>query len=405
MNMKRPNIVILGAGFGGLITAVNLQKTLSAGDANITLINKHDYHYQTTWLHEPAAGTMKPDQARIYINDVVNPSRVKFVKGIVDRVDTTAKQVLLVDGSAVEYDYVVFALGGVPETFGIPGLKEHAMTISSLNSVRKIKEHIEYSFAQYKTNGSADRSYVTIVVGGAGFTGIEFLGELVNRVPELCKQYDVPREAVRIVNIEAAPTVLPGFDPELTTYAQKWLERNGVEMKLGNGIKGVEPGVVTFGPLQGDTTETIEANTILWTGGVSGSPIVEKSGFEAVRNRVMVEADNRAPGHDNVFIIGDCSAVMDPVSNRPYPPTAQIATQQAHNVAKNIAALINGKSTSKFTYESKGTVASLGHNDGIGIVMGKKIFGRNASFMKKVIDNKHFLELKKYGLVLKKGKF
>jgi len=325
---------------------------------------------------------MKPDQARIYINDVVNPSRVKFVKGIVDRVDTTAKQVLLVDGSAVEYDYVVFALGGVPETFGIPGLKENAMTISSLNSVRKIKEHIEYSF-----------------------TGIEFLGELVNRVPELCKQYDVPREAVRIVNIEAAPTVLPGFDPELTTYAQKWLERNGVEMKLGNGIKGVEPGVVTFGPLQGDTTETIEANTILWTGGVSGSPIVEKSGFEAVRNRVMVEADNRAPGHDNVFIIGDCSAVMDPVSNRPYPPTAQIATQQAHNVAKNIAALINGKSTSKFTYESKGTVASLGHNDGIGIVMGKKIFGRNASFMKKVIDNKHFLELKKYGLVLKKGKF
>ncbi|MBR3217439.1 MAG: FAD-dependent oxidoreductase, partial [Exiguobacterium sp.] len=91
--MKRPNIVILGAGFGGLITAVNLQKTLAAGDANITLINKYDYHYQTTWLHEPAAGTMNPDQARIYINDIVNPSRVKLVKGIVDRVDTAAKQV------------------------------------------------------------------------------------------------------------------------------------------------------------------------------------------------------------------------------------------------------------------------------------------------------------------------
>ena len=86
--MKRPNIVILGAGFGGLITAVNLQKTLSAGDANITLINKHDYHYQTTWLHEPAAGTMQPDQARIYINDVVNPSRVKFRCNRIKRAST-----------------------------------------------------------------------------------------------------------------------------------------------------------------------------------------------------------------------------------------------------------------------------------------------------------------------------
>lgn len=403
--MNTPNIVILGAGYGGLITAVNLQKKLGVDQANITLINKHDYHYQTTWLHEPAAGTMSAEQARIYINDVINPSRVKLVKGIVEKVDTAAKTVLLQDGGTVPYDYVVVALGGVPETFGIKGLKEHALTISSLNSVRKIKEHIDYSFAQYKTTGSQDRSLLTIVVGGAGFTGIEFMGELVNRIPELCKQYDIPRELVRVVNIEAAPTVLPGFDADLVNYAHKWLERQGVEFKLGNGIKECGPGSVTFGPLQGDTTETIEASTIIWTGGVSGNPVVAASGFEAMRNRVVVEEDLRVPGHDNVFIIGDCSAVMDPSSNRPYPPTAQIATQQAHKVAENIAALIAGRQTSTFTYENKGTVASLGHKDGIGMVFGKKIYGRNASFMKKVIDNKHFFELKKLGLAIKKGKF
>lgn len=401
--MKNPNIVILGAGYGGIMTAVKLQKSLGANDANVTLVNKHSYHYQTTWLHENAAGTLHHDRTRIQIKDVVNTSKVNFVQDTVIEIKPNEKKVLLENGE-LSYDYLVIGLGFEAATFGISGLKEHAFTIGSINSARMIRQHIEYNFAKYNNESEPKQERLNIVVGGAGFTGIEFVGELANRIPELCKEYDVPRDKVRIINVEAAPSVLPGFDPELVEYAMNSLEARGVEFKIGAMIKEVTEHKLVFE--KDEQTEEIETNTVVWAAGVRGNSLVEAAGFEANRGRIPVGDDLRPKGYDDVFIVGDCALIMNEKTERPYPPTAQIAIQEAEHTAATLTSLIKGeKHLEPFEPDLKGTVASLGHNDAIGVVFDdKKLFGWSATAMKKVIDNRYLLKLGGIPLVLKKGK-
>ncbi|WLD92679.1 NAD(P)/FAD-dependent oxidoreductase [Alkalihalobacillus sp. AL-G] len=395
--MSRPHIVILGAGYGGIMTATRLTKELGMNEAEITLVNKHNYHYQTTWLHEPAAGTMHHDRTRMPIKEVIDTNRVNFVQDTVVSIDDASKTVKLENGE-LNYDYLVIGLGFESETFGIPGVKDYAFNIRSVNTVREIKEHIEYKFASYNNEPNPSDSMLTIVVAGAGFTGIEFIGEMADRIPELCAEYDVPREKVRLICAEAAPTVLPGFDEELVEYAVNLLERKGVEFMLGTPIKEVtEDGVVLE---EGE----IKSDTIVWTTGIRGNSIVENSGFETMRGRIKVEKDLRAPGHDHIFIVGDCALIINEEINRPFPPTAQIAIQQAFTVARNMKAIINGGKTEGFVPEIKGTVASLGKGEAIGKVGNKKLYGATAAAMKKIIDNRYLFLLGGIPLVVKKGK-
>lgn len=332
IHLEKPKIVILGAGYGGLMTATRLQKQIGANDAEIILVNKNDYHYETTWLHEASAGTLHHDRVRYDISKVIDNGKVEFVKGTAVEIKTDEKKVLLEKGE-LEYDYLVVALGGESETFGIKGLKEYAFSISNINSARQIREHIEYQFATYNTEEVKDDTRLSIVVGGAGFTGIEFLGELGNRIPELCKEYDVPFEKVKIVCVEAAPMVLPGFDPELVEYAVAHLEKKGVQFRIGTAIKEGTPDGIIVAKGE-DDVEEIKAGTVIWAAGIRGNAIIEKSGFEAMRGRIKVDENLRAPGHDNIFVIGDSSLVINEEINRPYPPTAQIAMQQGELVAK-----------------------------------------------------------------------
>ncbi|MCA0971782.1 NAD(P)/FAD-dependent oxidoreductase [Halobacillus litoralis] len=401
--MKSPNIVILGAGYGGIMTAVKLQKKLGANDAKITLVNKHDYHYQTTWLHENAAGTLHHDRTRIKIKDVVNTSRVDFVQDTVTEIKQDEKKVLL-ENSELNYDYLVIGLGFEAATFGIPGLQENAYMINNINSSRLIRQHIEYNFAKYNNEAEPNEERLNIVVGGAGFTGIEFVGELANRVPELCKEYDIPREKVRIINVEAAPTALPGFDPALVEYAMNSLEARGVEFKIGAMIKEVTENKLVFE--KDEEREEIATNTVVWAAGVRGNSLVENAGFESNRGRTPVDGQLRPKGYDDVFIVGDCSLIMNEESGRPYPPTAQIAIQQAEHLAGFLTSQIRGGGHEEdFVPNIQGTVASLGDDDAIGVIFdGKKLFGWQASAMKKIIDNRYLLKLGGLPLVLKKGK-
>ena len=404
ITLKKPKIVIVGAGYGGLMTTVRLQKLVGVNEADIVLINKNDYHYETTWLHEASAGTLHHDRVRYDIRDVIDRSKVDFVQDTVVEIKKEEKKVILEKGE-VEYDYLVIALGGEPETFGIKGLKEYAFGITNVNSSRQLREHIEYQFATYNMEEEKNDNRLVIVVGGAGFTGIEFLGELTNRVPELCREYDVDPHKVKILCVEAAPTVLPGFDPELVSYAVSQLERKGVEFLIGTAIKECTPNGIIVAKGEEEPRE-INAETVVWAAGVRGNSIIEKSGFEAMRGRVKVQPDLRVPGFDDVFIIGDSSLVINEEINRPYPPTAQIAMQQGEVVARNVAALIRNKTDLEtFTFDNKGTVCSLGHDDAIGVVFGKKVTGAKASFMKKVVDNRSLFMIGGAGLVLKKGKF
>lgn len=404
ITLRKPKIVILGAGYGGLMTTVRLQKHLGVNEADIVLVNKNDYHYETTWLHEASAGTLHHDRVRYNIRDVIDRNKVEFVQGTVIEIKKDENKVILENGE-MDYDYLVIALGGEPETFGIKGLKEYAFGIVNVNSSRQLREHIEYQFATYNMEAEKDDNRLTIVVGGAGFTGIEFLGELTDRIPELCHEYDVDYHKVKIICVEAAPTVLPGFDPELVEYAVSQLESKGVEFLIGTAIKEATPDGILVAKGEEEPRE-IKAGTVVWATGVRGSSIIEKSGFEAMRGRVKVTPELRAPGYDNIFVIGDCSLVINEEINRPYPPTAQISMQQGECCARNLAALVRNKTELEtFKFDNKGTVCSLGEHDAIGIVFGKKVTGTKASFMKKMVDNRALYMIGGIGLVFKKGKF
>lgn len=392
-----PRIVILGAGYGGVLTALRLQKELNYNEANVTLVNKHDYHYITTHLHMPAAGTDDPENARVSISKLIDEFKIDFVKSTVVQIKPQDKKVILEDGT-LSYDYLVIGLGGESETFGIPGLQEYALNIRSINSVRLIREHIEYQFAKYKREPER-KDYLTFVVGGAGFTGIEFVGELADRIPKLCREFDVDPSLVKIYNIEAAPTALPGFDPELVEYAMQVLSNKGVTFKIATAIKECTPEGVVLAD-----GETIRAATVIWTGGIRGNRLVEQAGFEAMRGRVKVDPYLRSEQYENVYIVGDCSIIMNE-QGRPYPPTAQIAMQQGITCAYNLVATIRNQPLKEFKFDNKGVVASLGKGEAIGIVFGKKMKGGWAALMKKLIDLRYLYIIGGVPLVLRKGKF
>jgi NADH dehydrogenase len=403
--MNKPRILILGAGYGGMMTTTQLLKRLSPNDAHLILANKHNYHYQSTWLHEPAAGTLSPERTRMLIKDVIDTNRVEFLEDCVTLIKKDENKVILENHGEISYDYLVIGLGFESETYGIPGLKEHALSIENVNTVRELKEHLEYQFASYHNNPNRRESDLTIIVGGGGFTGVEFIGELSSRLPELCKDYDIDRDSVRLINVEGGKRILPGFDEELTTYAINKLKGKGVEFIFNTHIKECHPDHVIIETKGTCERRRIDAGTVVWTGGVRGNCVVEKSGFDVTRGRLELEKDLRAPGYENIFVIGDCGMVYGEGEDRPYPPTAQIAIQESFTIAGNIKHLLKGEPTDPFVYKSKGTVASLGHGDAIGVVFdGTKLKGTSAAAMKKMIDDRYLFLLGGVGLVLKKGK-
>lgn len=393
----KPCIVIIGAGYGGIVTALRLQKELMDNEAEVILVNKHDYHYITTHLHMPAAGTDDVQNARVNITSLIDTQKIRFLKAQVTKIVPEKKRVELEDGH-LAYDYAVVALGGEPETFGIPGLKEHAFFIRSINSVQLIREHIEYQFARYKQEPHR-HDYVTFVVGGAGFTGIEFLGELADRIPKLCASFGVDAQHVRVINVEASGSALPGFDPGLVEYGMDVLRRKGVTFRFGVPVKQCNADHIVLA-----NDEVIPCSTVIWTGGVRGNRLVEDMGFDSIRARVKVDEFLRVPAYPEMTVIGDSSIVFSE-DGKPLPPTAQLAIAQADALAVNLVAQLRGQPLRTFQYKSKGTVASLGKGEAIGIVAKYKVKGSVAAVLKKVIDLRYLYIIGGIPLVLRKGNF
>ncbi|MCQ6276531.1 NAD(P)/FAD-dependent oxidoreductase [Bacillus sp. V3B] len=398
--MKKPKIVILGAGFGGLMTIVTLQKELGAGEADIILVNKHDYHYQRTWLHQAAAGNLHPNRVRFDIKKIIDHDKVQFIQDTVIQIRREEKKVIL-EENEISYDYLVMALGGQQETLGVKGIKENTLSISSINAARRISNHIESQFASYQKGDEK----LTIVVGGAGLTGMEFLGELTDRIPKLCRQYRVGKEKVKLICIQSS-YALSDFDRSLSEYAVSYLEGKGVQFIFGIRIKECTPDGVLIGKKDEEQVKEVKAGTVIWAGGVRGNSIIEGSGIETMKGRVKVEPDLRAPESDNLFIIGDCSLVIDEKKGTPYSPTAQIALQQGITCARNIVSLIHNETELEtFVPHIRGIICSLGKESAVGTVYGKNITGAKALFMKKMIDNRALYMIGGSSLILKKGRF
>ncbi|REH77813.1 NAD(P)/FAD-dependent oxidoreductase [Staphylococcus felis] len=398
---ERKKVLVLGAGYAGLQTVSKLQKQLSEEEAQITLINKNDYHYESTWLHEASAGTISYEDL-LYPVESVLKSHVNFVRAEVTKIDRNAKKVETTNG-VFDFDILVVALGFESETFGINGMKEYAFQIENVHTAREISRHIEDKFANYAASKEKNDKDLAILVGGAGFTGVEFLGELTDRVPELSSKYGVDQSKVKITCVEAAPKMLPMFSDELVNHAVSYLEERRVEFKVGTPIVAAnEKGFVVK---VNDEEQQLEANTVVWAAGVRGSQLMEKS-FEGVkRGRIVTNQDLTIDGYDDIFVIGDVSAFIPEGEERPLPTTAQIAMQQGEHTAKNIKHILNGEPTENFKYVDRGTVCSLGSRDGVGVVYGREITGKKAAFMKRVIDTRAVFKIGGMGLAFKKGKF
>lgn len=394
--MKKKRIVILGAGYGGLRALKKLQE--SHPNAEIVIVNKNDYHCETTSLHEVAAGTTNAEKICYPISCVIDKKQTVFVQDTVLRVNREEKKVILEQRDPIAYDYLLIALGFESESFGIQGIEEYSLAISDIPSVERIRRHIETQFAQWAEDHKDER--LTIVVGGAGFTSFEFLGELTQRLPELIRRHNVDSSKVRIVCIESS--VLPTFDRELASYGTSRLKARGVEFVMGR-VNRIVPNHIYY--KNGDELKMIHAETFIWGGGVRGSSVINASEFEQQRGRVQVKSDLTVPGYPDIQIIGDCSAVIDPDRGRLYPTTAQIAMEQADCAAYNLKAQVDGRTLKRFVYKSRGTVCSLGMNDAMGQVMGKNLKGYPASFMKKVIENRSLVKIGGVETMLRKGRF
>lgn len=396
--MLRKKIVILGAGYGGLRTLKRLQAMHP--DAELVIVNKNDYHCETTSLHEVAAGTTEAQKICYPIENVIDLRQTTFIKDKVSTIDRERKQVILESHKQLSYDFLLIALGFESETFGICGIDEHSLAISDIPSVEHIRTHIEHELVQWKNDH--DPRHLRIVVGGAGFTSFEFLGEITNRLPEFAAQLQIDQKDIEIICIEPSPNVLPMFDRNLAGYASDKLAARGVTFVIGR-VNRVTENSVCYKNEQGEGC--LETGTFIWTGGVRGSSVIDSSGFKQIRGRVSVNDDLSVPGNPEILIIGDCSAITDPLTGRPFPATAQIAMQQADTAAYNLNALVSGQPLVSFRYKFKGTVCSLGRNDALGEIMGRRVKGLPASFMKKVIDNRSLAKIGGLETMLKKGRF
>lgn len=396
------HVVILGAGYGGLRALQELQKDTK--ELRITLIDQNEYHFEATAIHEVAAGIQTSERITYPIADVVKKAATTFIQATVEKVDSVEQIVFLKEQENLSYDYLIVALGYESESFGIPGVENYSLKMVDIPTAEKVYQHLEQQMTAYQE--TKDEENLKIVVCGAGFTGIELLGSLVEGKKNLATIAGVSPEQIQLYCVEAVTRLLPMFSEKLGNYGIQHLKDWGVHFLVGKPIKEIKQHAVVY--LDDQVTNELaelRAKTIIWTTGVSGSHVVGDSGFSEKRGRVMVQEDLTDPDHSNIYIIGDCSAVLDPATNRPYPTTAQIALKMGAHAGKNIKAQIKGQATTDFSFHSLGSVASIGNSHAFGVVGKIEIKGYPASFVKKTILDRALLETGGIKEMLAKGRF
>lgn len=389
------HILILGGGYGGLETALRLEKSLK-NKAKVTLISKHDYHYQTTLLHRVALGTYSTRKARIFFRKILKTTN--FIKDTILQIDPDKKQVKGMYG-CYEYDYLVISLGFEPNDFGISGVKEYAFRLGSVNQAVDLLHSMEAKFKDYNFN--SDPNDLRFVVVGSGFTGVEFAAELSDRAKELCEICGLDKNLIKIYLIGRSDQILPMFSPKLSQIAKTKLQKKGLNIIKANATECQKDGVIIE---KDGKSEKIYANTILWSAGVKGNEVIKNSKFESKNSRIKVDENLRVPNYPEIFVIGDCA--MASGRDIIHAPTAQLATQMGSYCAKALTWLINSKQIKKpFVFHHKGTVCSIGHTDAVGFAFGVGIIGEVAAFLKNFIENKWLYAIGGLVMVIKKGQF
>ncbi|RAS87474.1 NAD(P)/FAD-dependent oxidoreductase [Priestia endophytica] len=381
-------IVILGAGYGGVLAALNVRKHFSKSEAEVTVINKYPTHQIITELHRLAAGNVSEQAVAMPLTKLFKGLDIDLKIAEVESFSVDNKEIKLGDGSTLTYDALVVGLGSVTAYFGIPGLEENSMVLKSAADANKIYKHVEERISEYaKTKNEAD---ATILIGGGGLTGVELVGELADIMPKLTRKYGVDPKAVKLKLVEAGPKILPVLPDHLIERATSSLEARGVEFLTGLPVTNVEGNTIDL-----KDGQKVVANTFVWTGGVQGNPLVGESGLEVNRGRATVNDFLQSTSHKDVFVAGDSAVVFGP-EGRPYPPTAQIAWQMGELIGYNLYAFLENKDLETFSPVNSGTLASLGRKDAVATIGANStpLKGLPASLMKEASNVRYLTHIK-----------
>lgn len=371
--MDKTRIVILGGGFGGVYTALHLEKRLATDpDVEIVLVSRDNYFLMTPLLFEAGSGVIEPRHAVNPIRPLLGKTR--FVEAEIEDVDFDGRVVYgchsRKNGQCdiryeLPYDHLVVALGGVTNRSLIPG-SETAMAFKTLADAIHVRNHIIDIFEQADVTTDPVRraELLTFVVIGAGLVGVELMGELTEFIDSILRAYpNLSREMVSFYLLEAGPKVLAEMDRDLADYAAETLEKRGVKLRIGVPVTGLEADRVHT------ADESIRAATIVLAAGVAVNPLVREFPLQKDRKgKLMVHASMQTLDRPEVWALGDCASIPGP-DGQPYPPLAQHALREAKVLAANIEAAMAGQTLEPFVYESKGTLASLGHFSGVGKLM------------------------------------
>ena len=368
-------ILILGGGFGGVHTAMHLEKLLGADTSvEITLVSRDNFFLFTPMLHEVAASDLD-------ITHIVSPlrallRRTHIIVGDVVGIDCRARTVSIVhgfDGHAhnVSYDHMVLTLGSITNFYGLPGLEANTITMKTLGDAIHLRNRVIATLEEADTECAAsDDGLLTFVVAGGGFAGVETLAAMNDFVRESVKFYpgiDVSR--VRMVLIHPGDVILPELGEHLGAYAQEKLAARGVEILTKTRVTSVTAEAVVL-----SDGRRIPTQFVVWTAGTSPNPLLRSLPCQLDRGRVVVTPELQVKGVEGLWALGDCAVVPDRATGQPHPPTAQHAIREAKTAAANIVAVMRGARLEAFSFRTIGQLAAIGRRTGVA-----RIFGVNFS--------------------------
>jgi NADH dehydrogenase len=373
--MEKKRVVILGGGFGGLYAALYLQKELAEeGKAEVTLIDKHNFFTFTPLLPEVVAGNLGASTVTYPLRFLLRGNGVRVLQAEVSDFFLEEKQIS-VSGHTLPYDYLIIALGSVPDFFGNESLARVSLPLNSLTDALRIRNRVIRSFEEAGRERDEERlkTLLTLVVIGGGPSGVEVASEihdLVHRV--LLKYYPVNPALVRVVLIESNRRILTHSTPELAEHGQEILKKRGVEVRLNTRVTWAGEGFVELN--RGE--EVIAAGTLIWTAGTRAHPVLAKLPVAKTRRGTLVVDEYlKIPEYPEVFVVGDCACVLDRRRQRLYPPLAPVAIREGIRAAANISNDIHNRRREPFIFDFTGSIVSLGAKAALVNLLGLRLRG------------------------------
>ncbi|HSL43166.1 MAG TPA: NAD(P)/FAD-dependent oxidoreductase [Anaerolineales bacterium] len=367
---KLPHIVIVGAGFGGLTTA----QKLANAPVEITLIDRHNYHLFQPLLYQVAIAGLIPSQIAYPLRTIFRRQKnITFQMGEVTSIDFKGRYIRT-NGSVIAYDYLVLAVGGQTNFFGLHAVEENGFQLKSVEDATRTRNHLLRMLerASREADPERRRALLTFVVVGGGPTGVETAGALAELIIHVMTK-DYPQmdlEEVRVILIEATDTVMVAYPEELRKATVKLLESKGVEIFLNTQLTDYNGQTVTAA----DGSQ-LEACTLIWTAGVRAAELIDRLGVQqAAGRRARVNPTLQLPEHPEVFIIGD-AAYLEDSKGQPLPMLATVAQQEAETAAKNIKKILKGGEPEPFQYKDPGLLATIGRNAAVARIWGLSFSG------------------------------